>query len=220
MDFLFLIVLILLTIIPHVWVRRTYSAYSEFKVQSNQTGEDIVREMLRTNGVVDVSIHEIGGELTDHYDSRTRSVNLSYDNFNAPSVASIAVAAHEAGHALQDHQGYFFLRLRQQLTQSAIVASKFSWICVYLGFLLYFTPLIWVGVILLGVIVLFDLITLPVEIDASKRARAYLVGTGKYTDEEIEGVSKVLSAAAFTYIAVTLAGVLQLIRLLGRLNRD
>lgn len=219
-DLYYILLIILLTIIPQILVRVTYEKYAGVEVRTSKNGEELVREMLNANGIHDVSINKIGGVLSDHYNSRTKAINLSIDNFNNPTIASIAVAAHETGHAIQDHQGYSFLRVRQAMGRTAIVASNLSWVFVYLGFIMYFMPLIWVGIILLGVVVLFDLVTLPVEINASRRAKAYLVSTGRYSSEEINGVSKVLSAAAFTYVAVTLAGVLQLIRLLRRFSRD
>lgn len=219
-DLFYLLLIILITVVPQIIVRSTYEKYSNIKVNSLKNGEDIVREMLNANGISGVSINKIGGELSDHYNPRRKEINLSLSNFDNPTVASIAVAAHETGHAIQDHKGYFFLRLRQAMGSSAIIASNLSWTFVYLGFIMYFAPLIWIGVIMLGVVVAFDFITLPVEINASRRARQYLVSTGRYSTEEIEGVSKVLTAAAFTYLAVTLAGVLQLLRLLRRLDRD
>ena len=219
-DLFYLLLIILLTIIPQLWVRSTYDKYASIKINSTKTGEEVAREMLARNGINGININRIPGELTDHYHPRRKEINLSYSNFDEPTIASIAVAAHETGHAIQDHKGYFFLRLRQVMGTPAIVASNLSWVFVYLGFILYFTPFIWLGIIMLGIVVLFDLVTLPVEINASKRAKAYLVSTGRYSSQEIEGVSKVLTAAAFTYIAVTLAGVLQLIRLLNRVRRD
>jgi Zn-dependent membrane protease YugP len=141
-------------------------------------------------------------------------------NYNSATVAGVAVAAHEMGHAIQDKEGYFFLRLRCGMGKLTIVASNLSWIVIYLGFLMWYTPLIIVGIALFGVTVFFDLITLPVEMNASKRAFEYLKSTGEYSDEELSGVNKVLKAAAFTYIASTLAGAIQLIRLIGILKSD
>lgn len=219
-DLMYILLIVLITIIPQILVNNTYNKYSQVKVNSLQTGEDIVKEMLHTHGVDGVSIGEIGGQLTDHYNSKTKRINLSRSNFNKPTVASIAVAAHETGHALQDARGYFFLKLRHAMGQTAIVASNLSWTFVYLGFILYFAPFVVVGICLLGIVVLFDLVTLPVEINASNRAKKYLASTGRYSREELEGVSKVLNAAAFTYIAATLAGILQLMRLIRRFERS
>lgn len=219
-DLTYVLLIIVITIIPQILVRNTYNRYAKVKVNSLQTGADIVKEMLDANGVDGVSIGQISGELTDHYNSKTKRINLSNSNFNKPTVASIAVAAHETGHALQDAKGYFFLKLRHGMGQTAIVASNLSWVFVYLGFILYFAPFVYLGIILLGIVVLFDLVTLPVEINASNRAKRYLADTGRYSYEELEGVSKVLNAAAFTYIAATLAGVLQLLRLIRRFERS
>ena len=219
-DMLYLVLIILITVIPQVMVRRTYEKYANIKVNSLKNGADVVKDMLYSNGIGGIGVNKISGELTDHYNPRRKEINLSVDNFEEPTIASIAVAAHETGHAIQDHNGYFFLRLRQMMGSSAIVASNLSWTFVYLGFILYFTPLIWIGVIMLGIVVAFDFVTLPVEINASRRAKEYLVSTGRYSSEEIEGVSRVLTAAAFTYVAVTLAGVMQLLRLLRHLDRD
>lgn len=189
-------------------------------MESAQTGEDIVKEMLAANNVEGVTIGEVGGSLTDHYNSKTKRINLSRSNFNKPTIASVAVAAHETGHALQDAKGYFFLKLRHKMGQPAIVASNLSWTFVYLGFILYFAPFVYLGIFLLGIVVLFDLVTLPVEINASNRAKQYLAATGRYSYEELQGVSKVLNAAAFTYIAATLAGILQLLRLIKKFERS
>ncbi len=218
--FIYLIIITLLAILPQIWVKNAYNRYSRIRVSNGKTGEMIVQDMLNNNGMYNVSINKVRGVLTDHYNPRTKSISLSYDNFVNSSIASIAVAAHETGHAIQDHKGYLFLRLRQGLSSFAIVASKVSWIGIYLGFILFYEPLILIGIVALGIILLFDVVTLPVEINASRRAKQYLMSTGTYTMEEIDGVSKVLTAAAFTYVAATLAGLLQIIRLMSILDRD
>lgn len=216
----YLLIIIIITLIPQLLVDSAYRRYSQVRIGNGKSGEELVKEMLAENSVTDVNIEKIRGVLTDHYDSRSKCIRLSLANFENPTVASIAVAAHETGHALQDSKGYLFLRLRQTLGPVTIVASKTSWIIIYLGFILFFTPFIWMGIFLLGVVVIFDLVTLPVEINASSRAKQYLLATGGYSDEEIEGVSKMLNAAALTYVAATLAGILQLIRLLSLVRDD
>ena len=216
----YLLIIVLLTIIPQILVHVTYNKYSQISVGNGKNGERLVNEMLYNNGVNDVRVERIGGVLSDHYDSRKKVIRLSSSNFEHPTIASIAVAAHETGHALQDNRGYFFLRLRHALGPTAILASKTSWIFIYLGFIMFFSPMIYLGIIMLAVVVLFDFVTLPVEINASRRAKQYLISTGTYTSDEIAGASKVLSAAALTYVAATLAGVLQLIRLLANARRD
>ena len=219
-DFTYILVIIAITIIPQILINVTYKKYADVKVKSEQTGEDIVREMLLANGVDNVTIGEIPGQLTDHYNSKTKRINLSSSNFKKPTVASIAVAAHETGHALQDAKGYWFLKIRHKLGEPTVVAGNLCWVFVYLGFLFYYAPFVLLGVFLLGVVVLFDFVTLPVEINASNRAKRYLASTGRYTKEELEGVSKVLNAAAFTYVAATLAGVLQFLRLIKKFERS
>lgn len=216
----YLILIILLSIIPQLLVNRAYNKYSQIRVGNGKSGEMVVNEMLFNSGIMGIRINRIGGHLSDHYDSRRKSINLSSENFTNPTIASVAIAAHETGHAIQDNKGYFFLRLRHALGPVTIVASNASWIVIYLGFLMYFTPFIYFGIICLGVVLLFNLVTLPVEINASNRARKYLISTGTYTSEEIAGATKVLTAAAFTYIAVVLAGILQIIRLLSNVRRD
>ena len=216
----YLLIIILLTLLPQIWVHSAYRKYSNVKLQNNKSGETIVKNMLFENGVGELRINPIGGTLTDHYNPKDKSINLSMDNFNNGTIASVAIAAHETGHAIQDHKGYFFLKLRRSLGPVTIVASNSSWVFIYLGFLLFSTPLIWFGIILLGIVVLFDLVTLPVEINASSRAKKYLASTGTFSNDELSGVNAMLTAAAFTYIASTLAGILQLIRLLGIVNRD
>lgn len=218
MVYFLLITLIIL--IPQLLVQSTYNKYSRMEIKNGKTGEMLVYEMLRQNGVNDVDVERIGGMLSDHYDSRAKKIRLSSDNFNNPSVASIAIAAHETGHALQDNKGYFFLKLRHTLGPVTMTASKASWIFLLLGIILYFSPFFWFGIILFSVVVVFDLVTLPVEINASNRAKQYLASTGAYSEEELYGASKVLNAAALTYVAATLASILQLIRLISRVRRD
>lgn len=216
----YVLLIVLLSILPQLWVNSVYRKYSQVRVGNGKSGEMVVNEMLFNSGISGISINRIGGHLSDHYDSKRKSINLSSDNFTNPTIASVAVAAHETGHAIQDNKGYFFLRLRHALGPATIVASKISWIFIYLGFLLFFEPLMWVGIICLAVVLLFNIVTLPVEINASSRARKYLISTGTYTSEEISGATKVLRAAAFTYIAVVLAGILQIIRLISNVRRD
>lgn len=218
MPYFLLVMLIIL--IPQLLIHSRYRKYSQIEVLNGKTGEEIVYAMLHSNGVYNVEVERIGGVLSDHYDSRSKKIRLSNDNFENPTIASIAVAAHETGHALQDSKGYFFLKLRHSMGPLTMTASQASWVFLILGMILYFSPFVWLGIILFSVVVLFDLVTLPVEINASKRAKQYLLSTGAYNDEEMEGVSKVLNAAALTYVAATLASILQLLRLISRFRRD
>ena len=216
----YLIIIVLLTLIPQILVSTTYNKYSNVKSKIGKNGLEVVGEMLKQNNVEDVRIVEIEGTLTDHYDPRSKKIALSRDNFRDPTVASIAVAAHETGHAIQDNKGYFFLRLRQLMGPITITANKFSWIAIYLGFIFWNSTLIWIGIALLSITILFSLVTLPVELNASRRAKQYLASIGEYSSEELKGVSRVLTAAAFTYVASALAGILQLIRLIAIARDD
>ena len=221
MDYLFyLIIITVLLASAQFAVHSAYSKYARVETRTNKSGLEVVNDMQMKYGLTDLAVYKIHGELTDHYDPRSKSISLSSMNYNSATVAGIAVAAHEMGHAIQDKEGYFFLRLRCGMGKLTIVASNLSWIVIYLGFLMWYTPLIIAGIALFGVTVFFDLITLPVEMNASKRAFEYLKSTGEYSDEELSGVNKVLKAAAFTYIASTLAGAIQLIRLIGILKSD
>ena len=221
MDYLLYVLIIsLLLASASLLVRTTYSRYIRINTRVNKSSLEVVTDMKNKYGLSDLNIVRIGGVLSDHYDSRRKTIGLSVSNYDSSSVAGIAVAAHEMGHAIQDKEGYFFLRLRQGLGKITIVANNISWFIIYLGFILWYLPLVYAGIACVAIVVLFDIITLPVELDASRRAKNYLKSTGVYSEEEMNGFAKVLNAAAFTYIASTLAGILQLIRLLGIVSRD
>jgi len=221
MDYLLYVLLVsLLLASASLLVRTTYAKYVRIETRASKSALEIVTEMKERHGLGNLNIVRVPGELTDHYDSRRKTIGLSTSNYNSSSVAGVAVAAHEMGHAIQDKEGYLFLRLRQGLGRITIVANNISWVIIYLGFILWYLPLVYAGIACVAIVVLFDLVTLPVELDASRRAKNYLKSTGIYSEEELRGFSKVLKAAAFTYVASTLAGVLQLIRLLGIVSRD
>ena len=219
-DLFYLLVVTLLCISSQLWINHEYNKYSNVEVSNGKNGVEIVNGMMGRYNLHGLRINMIRGKLTDHYNSQDKSINLSMDNYNKPSIASIAVAAHEMGHAIQDNKGYLFLKLRKWLGPITIISSRISWVFIYLGFVIGYLPIIWMGIILVGIVLLFDLVTLPVELNASKSAKDYLVSTGEFNKEELEGVSKVLTAAAFTYLASTLAGALQLIRLISYADRD
>ena len=216
MDYFFyLVVVSLLLCSASLIVRSTYSKYAEIRTSSDKTGCDVVIDMKNKYSLNNVNIEVIPGVLTDHYNPKRKTIALSKGNYYEATIAGIAVAAHEMGHAIQDKNRYFFFRLRQGMGKLTIVASNLSWIIIFLGFVMWTLPLVYFGIVLFAITVIFEIITLPVELDASRRAKEYLSSTGAYTKQEVEGMSKVLNAAAFTYIASTLAGILQLIRLLG-----
>lgn len=192
-------------------VRGTFNKYSKMRTARGMSGAEVARFLLDQQGLHDVAVEETQGFLSDHYDPRTRILRLSPDVYRTPSVAAAGVAAHEMGHALQHSGGYGPLKIRSAIVPAVQFGSSLAPILFIIGFLLNFTSLAWLGVILFAVAVLFSLITLPVEFDASKRAKALLSNTGMLMPQEAEGVNKVLNAAALTYVAAAVAAVGQLL---------
>ena len=177
----------------------------------NLTGAEIARHLLDNQGLHDVRVEETQGFLSDHYDPRTRVLRLSPDVYRVPSVAAAGVAAHEMGHALQHSAGYAPLQLRSAIVPVVQFGSSLAPMLILIGFLLRFTTLAWIGVILFAGAVVFALITLPVEFDASRRAKALLSQGGIVSPEEAGGVSAVLNAAGWTYVAAAIAAIGQLL---------
>lgn len=214
-----LIGIMVLLFVSEIWVNSAFHKYSKMETNLPLTGKDIVDNMLNGNGIHDVAIGHTSGNLDDHYNPRSKTINLSKKGITTNSVAAIAVAAHETGHAIQDNQGYFMLKIRKFLAPITMVCSRFVWIVIFIGVIVQVLDIIVFGLILMGVTILFQLVTLPVEFDASRRAVAYLktVGYDEYTMESIE---KMLKAAAFTYVASTMAALFQMIRLILSFSRD
>ena len=196
-------------------VKSTYKKYSAVTSQSGMDGAGAAREVLRQNGVDGVPIQPIAGELTDHYDPRSRTISLSQGVYGSHSVAALGVAAHEAGHAVQYARGYTPMKLRGKILPVARIGSQAGiWLAV-LGVIFTFRPLAYVGVGLYMAFVLFELLTLPVELDASRRAVAALDGSGMIGADELAGAKKVLRAAALTYVAALASSIGMLLRLLA-----
>ncbi len=192
-------------------VKGTFNKYSKVQTARGLTGAQVARYLLDQEGLQDVQIEETQGFLSDHYDPRTRVLRLSPEVYRAPSVAAAGVAAHEMGHALQHSSGYAPLRVRSAIVPAVQFGSSLAPILFIVGFLLNFTSLAWLGVILFASAVVFSLVTLPVEFNASMRAKALLNHTGILMPQEAEGVSKVLNAAALTYVAAAVAAIGQLL---------
>ena len=212
----YLIALVALIIggLAQAYIRSTYRKWSQVSANVPGTGADVARRMLAEAGADGVGITRTPGSLTDHYDPRDNTLHLSDDNYRGASVASVAVACHEAGHAIQAAQGFGFYRLRTALVPVVNVAQQ-GWVIVLLfGVFLNMFGLVRLAIILFGVAVLFQVVTLPVEIDASRRAVAYLSQNGSGLDEK--GARSVLTAAALTYVAAALTSIMQLLYLLGR----
>ena len=192
-------------------VKGTFNKYSKVRTASNLTGAEIARHLLDNQGLHDVRVEETQGFLSDHYDPRTRVLRLSPDVYGTPSVAAAGVAAHEMGHALQHSAGYGPLQVRSAIVPVVQFGSSLAPILILVGFLLRFTALAWVGVILFAGAVVFSLVTLPVEFDASRRAKALLTQGGIVSHEEAGGVNAVLNAAGWTYVAAAIAAIGQLL---------
>ncbi|MGD8584857.1 MAG: zinc metallopeptidase [Chloroflexota bacterium] len=188
-------------------VKGAFNKFSKVRTARGVTGAEVARILLDSQGLQNVQIEETKGLLSDHYDPRTRVLRLSPDVYRQPSVAAAGVAAHEMGHALQHAGGYFPLQIRSAIVPAAQFGSTLApWLFIA-GFLLRLTTLAWVGVILFGAAVVFTLITLPVEFDASRRAKKLLATNGILIGDELKGVNKVLDAAALTYVAAAVAAV-------------
>ncbi|MFD1849518.1 zinc metallopeptidase [Oceanobacillus bengalensis] len=211
----YLIYFVLLMIIP-LWaqskVKSTYKKYSKKPTSSYMSGAEVARKILDDNGLYDVSIEETKGMLSDHYDPRKKVVRLSTDNYHGRSMAASAVSAHEVGHAIQDQQEYAFLKFRSALVPVANLGSNVSMILIIAGIIFSAAEWIGLGIIFMSAAVLFQLVTLPVEFDASNRAMGQLVSSGIIRNNEERETKKVLNAAAMTYVAAALVALMELFR--------
>jgi len=216
--FVIMLIGLVLGLVTQGWIRSSYKKWGRVPIATGRTGAEIARAMLDENGLRAVQIEQIGGSLTDHYDPRVRVLRLSKDVYAGRSVASAGVAAHEAGHAVQHALAYGPAKVRESLVPAANIGSQMSWLLIILGFYLQQNQLILAGALVFGAAVLFQLVTLPVEFDASRRAVATLaVGL---PPEQAAGARSVLNAAAMTYVAAALVSVLQLVYFLGLARRD
>jgi uncharacterized protein len=192
-------------------VKRTFAKYSQVAPRNGMTGAEAAAAVLRSSGLPQLKINPVPGHLTDHYDPRNKTLNLSEDVGAASSLAALGVAAHEAGHAVQDANRYTPMRIRQTLVPAATIGQSLWFLPVIVGLIFSLSGLVTIGLILFAVIVLFQLVTLPVEFDASKRALVALEGQGLLAPDEVPGAKAVLNAAALTYIAGFVAALGQLI---------
>lgn len=212
---------LLLGIWAQVKLSHAYSKYSQVGVDSGMTGAEAAREILDHAGLTDVPVEEVPGQLSDHYNPRERALFLSSDNYHGQSVAAVGVAAHEAGHALQHQAAWGLFNFRMAIVPMTQFASMAYTGIFFAGFIFrsLFPTLITIAIALFSVITLFQLVTLPVEYDASRRAKDQLFRLGLVHEHEREGVSKVLNAAALTYVAALVSSVMQLLYLLLIRNR-
>ena len=224
-TYILIIIAAIISLIAQWRVNSAFSKYSRVASMSGMTGAQAARMILQSNGINDVSVQRISGKLTDHYNPSTKVLNLSESVYGSTSVAAIGVAAHECGHAIQHARGYFPLSLRTALVPVANIGSQLSWVFIIVGAILSFNQtLITIGIIMFSAAVLFQLVTLPVEFNASARALEQLESNGILYRDEVSQTRKVLSAAALTYVAAAATAILQLLRLIilfgGRCRRD
>jgi len=209
---LFMAPAFILTMLAQLYVNSSYKKWGRMQASSGLSGADAAARLTRSAGLYNVKIEGIRGKLTDHYDPRSKVLRLSEGVYGGNSVASLAIAAHELGHAMQDQDEYFPLRLRAMIVPAVNIGSYLGWILIMLGLFLQMVNLAWLGVIVFSGGALFALVTLPVELNASARAKAMLTTSGLIrTEEEQRGVNTVLNAAALTYIAALFTAIMQLL---------
>ncbi len=219
--FLFMIPCLILSLYCSAKVNSTFNKYSKVANRRGITGAQAAYQVLSSNGVTGVRIEQVSGHLSDHFDPRTNTIRLSESVYNSASVAAVGVAAHEAGHAVQHAQGYMPNKIRSAIVPVANIGSRLSWILILIGFLLpvQYNFVVTLGIAFFSFSVLFTLVTLPVEFNASNRALATIQSTNLLYDDEYKGAKKTLSAAAMTYVAAAATAVAQLLRLLLLANR-
>lgn len=218
--FLFAIPGLILGLWAQARVRGAFNKYSKVKNARGLTGAQVARMLLDEQGLSHVAIEETQGRLSDHYDPRSKVLRLSPEVYRTNSIAAAGIAAHELGHALQDSKGYAPLRLRSAIVPATQFGSMLApWLFIA-GWFLNITPLAWFAVILFGIAVVFTLVTLPVERDASKRAKAMLTSSGVLIGDEIQGANKVLDAAALTYVAAAVSSIGQFLYYVMLLGGD
>lgn len=210
----FTIIAFFITLLAQIYVNSSYSKYRKVKNARGLTGKEAARIMLDRNGLNHVKVRAISGKLSDHYDPRSKTVNLSNDIYNGISIASISVACHECGHAIQDKDNYVFMRFRASLVPIVNLSSKIGYFAILIGIIFSALDLIWIGIFAELAILLFQVITLPVEFNASRRALKEISAIGFLANNEISGSKKMLRAAALTYVASVMATLLEVFRLL------
>ncbi len=219
-GYLFVIVGAIIMALAQMRVSSAYNKYSRIENSRHLTGRDVAYEILNQHGLSDVQIYEVKGHLSDHYNPSNLTLNLSSEIYHGTSIASLAVAAHECGHALQHQEGYKPLTFRNMIVPVCNISQTIGWIAILLGLFIGKSSISWLGVLLMSLMLLFQIVTLPVEFDASSRALSIL--NDRYlTEDEYPGAKKMLTAAALTYVAAMLSTLLSLLRIvLMVMSRD
>lgn len=226
MDLISIIIIVVamaITGAAQAYISSNYNKYKQIAVKSGKSGFDVAREILDKNGLSKVLILETQGELSDHYDPSKKVVKLSHDIYNGKSIAAVSVASHECGHAIQDKNGYAFLRFRNTIIPLVNFSTKIGYLAIVLGIVLSLAKLMYVGIAFEVIILLFQLVTLPVEFNASSRALKLIKEYGIVNEDEHSGAKKMLTSAALTYVAGVLATLAEILRYIliftGRDNR-
>lgn len=215
MDMISIIIIVVAMLITggaQAYISSNYKKYKQIGVKSKKSGYDVAREILDRNGLSKVLILETDGELTDHYDPSKKVVKLSHDIYHGESIASVSVASHECGHAIQDKNGYAFLRFRNAIVPIVNFSTKIGYLAIVLGIILSLAKLMYVGIAFEVIILLFQLVTLPVEFNASNRALKLIKEYGIVTEDEHSGAKKMLTSAALTYVAGVLSTLAEILR--------
>ncbi len=213
----------LITVVAQIFISFNYKKYKSVQTRRGMSGFDVARKILDKNGLKDVHVVEVKGQLTDHYDPKRKVVRLSSDIFHGSTVASNGVAAHECGHAIQDKEGYSFMRIRSMLVPFVNLSTKLGYIVIGVGLIFWMMDWMLIGIILLIAMLVFQLVTLPVEFDASRRGKRELDNLNILSGEELDGSNKMLKAAAYTYVAALLSTFLEIFRyvlIFASNNRD
>lgn len=213
-DYGLIILSAVIALAAQFFINHNYKKFSKQNSRRGVTGAETARRILDNNGLQNVSVSSVSGHLSDHYNPKNKTVNLSEDIYNGSSIAAISVAAHECGHAIQDKNGYLFLRIRSALVPITNFASYAGYFAILIGLFFSFLSLIRIGIILEFVILLFQVVTLPVEFNASSRALKQIEELGLLDSEEHKGGKKMLTSAAMTYVASVATAIIQIVRLL------
>ena len=209
---MFILPALILMMIVQFYVKSAYNKWSKVRSRIGMTGAEAAERLINTGGLYGLRVDRIRGTMTDHYDPKHKVLRLSEGVYSCDSVAALAIAAHELGHAMQDKEGYFPLQLRSALVPAVNIGSYLGWILIIIGMLLRITSIAWLGVLVFSAGTIFALATLPVELNASSRAKELLLQSGIIVSrEEMKGVNSVLNAAAWTYVAALVTAVMQLL---------
>lgn len=213
MDLIIFIGSFLIVLLASIILKITYKIYKNTDTEGNITGSEVAKMILEKNDLTNIRVGKVSGELSDHYNNSKQVINLSSDIYSGTSIASVAVAAHECGHAIQYKEGYFPIKIRNMLVPFVNFGNSIGYVVVMISLAASISKLFILGIILVSIALIFQLLTLPVEFDASKRAREQLYEMGLITEKEKRGVKTMLRAAAFTYVAGLISSILEILRL-------